>query len=648
VLAVTSRRSTSTTQLKELKSFSRNAIAVNEALLLSSLRQHELTEASELLNRQLQAEIVVRQKTEEALAESEKRYVDLYEFAPISYLTINSNALVATINVTGSLLLGAERSEILERPFSDFVTSGDVEQYRRLFGQVIHHGERQTCDLALRRSDGTFFHAQLDCVRINEADLSPGVRVTIVDISQRKQAEAEREVLAFYDALTHLPNRRLLMDRVQQALSSCGRTSRHGAILFIDLDDFKRINDTQGHTVGDLLLQQIAARITACVRESDTVARLGGDEFVVMLQNLSEDPTAAAEQARHAGEKVLASLSQGFLLGCHEHYISGSIGYALFNERRESVEDVLKRADLALYRAKATGRNILCFFDPEMQRVVAERALLDADLRQAIKNKQLVLFYQPQVDAEGRLTGAEGLVRWQHPSRGLLLPEEFIPFAEETGLIESIGHWVLETACAQLAAWSATPATADLSLAVNVSAHEFRRPDFETRLLAAIEQFDADPRKLMLEFTESAMFATIEETLLKMTRLKALGVCFSIDDFGTGYSSLSYLKNMPLDELKIDRSFVRDVLTDPRDAAIVRTIVGLGQSLHLSVIAEGVEMEEQREFLSLHGCRAYQGFLFSRPVPEEDLTLFAKATAMTGPFRGTLSNVNLLRSAVCR
>jgi diguanylate cyclase (GGDEF)-like protein/PAS domain S-box-containing protein len=594
--------------------------ARNQPLMLGSVSQNELTK-TEMLNAELQVEIVVRKEAQEALIASQRRYLDLYEFAPIGYLTVDAEGWISEINIHGALLLGEERTQILQRRFVQFISSGNAKRYQRNFKQVLRQGERQTFDLVIRRGDGSVFHAQLDCSRALIRNMPPLVRITIVDITKRKRAEKEIEHLAFYDSLTQLPNRRLLLGRLQAAITACARTSRHGAILFIDLDDFKTINDSQGHSIGDLLLQQVALRLLASVRKGDTVARLGGDEFVVMLRDLSKHPLEAIAQTRKVGEKLLRTLNEPYLLAGYEHRTSASSGAALFNGSRDRLEHLLKCADIALYCAKTDGRNRLRFFNPEMQTAATTRAELDADLRKALRERQFLLLYQGQVDDRGRLTGAEALLRWRHPIRGLIAPAEFIPFAEESGLIHLLGQWVLETACAQLVIWSAKPTTAYLRLAINVSAHEFYHPEFVARMLTAIDRFGIDPRKLMLELTESAMFTTVEETLTKMAALKARGVCFSIDDFGIGYSSLSYLKNMPLDQLKLDRSFVSDVLINSTDAAIARTIIALGQSLSIDVIAEGVENEEQRTFLALHGCRAYQGFLFGRPAPVGDLFL---------------------------
>ena len=431
----------------------------------------------------------------------------------------------------------------------------------------------------------------------------------------RKGAEDEIRQLAFYDPLTGLPNRRLLTDRLQHALAAVIRSKRHGGLLFIDLDNFKTINDTLGHGKGDLLLQQVAERLSGCVRVGDTVARQGGDEFVIMLMDLSDVGCEAAMQTELIGEKILAALNRPYQFAGHVYHTSASIGATLFDGQLESPDELLKRADLAMYRAKAAGRNTLRFFEADMQAAVTRRAGLETDLRAGLAEQQFLLYYQAQIDASGRVGGAEALLRWRHPVRGFTSPAEFIPAAEESGLILPLGRWVLETACRQLAAWSGRPATAHLTLAVNVSARQFRQPDFIGQVVELLERSGADPHKLKLELTESMLLDDVEQTIVKMSALKALGVGFSLDDFGTGYSSLSYLKRLPLDQLKIDQSFVRDVLSDPNDAAIVCTIVALAQSLGLAVIAEGVETEQQRDFLARNGCKAWQGYLFSRPVP---------------------------------
>jgi diguanylate cyclase (GGDEF)-like protein len=430
-------------------------------------------------------------------------------------------------------------------------------------------------------------------------------------------------VLAFFDQLTGLPNRTLLMDRLRQAMTASSRSNRYGAVLFIDLDKFKTLNDTLGHDMGDLLLQQVAQRLTSCVRVGDTVARMGGDEFVVMLASLSVDERDAAIQAEAIGEKIIKTINQAFQLKDVTYHSTPSIGATLFNGSQTEIEVVLKQADLAMYRSKDAGRNTLRFFDPDMEVDVMKRAALERDLRLAVQEQQFLLHYQAQVDTTGRLTGVEVLVRWQHPRRGMVSPAEFIPFAEETGLILPLGHWVMETACKQLAIWAGQPELSHLKVAVNVSAYQFRRDDFVAQVLAILDSTGANPQRLKLELTESLLVDDVENIIGKMNALKAKGVSFSLDDFGTGFSSLSYLKRLPLDQLKIDQSFVRDILTDPNDAAIARTIVALAESLDLQVIAEGVETEEQRDFLANSGCHAYQGYLFSRPLPLEEFEAFA-------------------------
>ncbi|WP_295412788.1 EAL domain-containing protein, partial [uncultured Thiodictyon sp.] len=388
-----------------------------------------------------------------------------------------------------------------------------------------------------------------------------------------------------------------------------------GALMFVDLDNFKVLNDTLGHSVGDLLLQQVAGRLLDCVRESDTVARLGGDEFVVMLEGLSERTEAAAAKAQGIGVKLLAALNEPYELAGYRCHSTASLGIALIADRHTPVEDLLKQADLAMYQAKAAGRNTLRFFNPDMQAALEARSALETQLRDGLRDGQFLLYYQAQVDGAGDLTGAEALVRWQHPQRGLVAPGEFIPLAEETGLILPLGRWVLESACAQLAAWAHQPPRAHLTLAVNVSARQFRDPGFVDQVRAALAASGADPHRLKLELTESLLLEDVTDTIAKMTALKSLGLGFSLDDFGTGYSSLSYLKRLPLDQLKIDQSFVRDALDNPNDAAIIRAILALAPNLNLTVIAEGVETPAQRAFLIASGCRAFQGYLFGRPGP---------------------------------
>jgi diguanylate cyclase (GGDEF)-like protein len=443
------------------------------------------------------------------------------------------------------------------------------------------------------------------------------------DITERKSSESKIEKLALFDQLTGLPNRTLLVDRLKQIMTVGARTGSFGALLLLDLDRFKTVNDTLGHDMGDELLKQVAQRLNTCVRAGDTVARLGGDEFVVVLPILSLDGVAAATQAEAVADKILATLNQPYQLGAAAYLGTSSIGVTMFRDHLTSIDDLTKQAELAMYKAKDAGRNLIRYFDPAMEIAVIERAAMEKDLHQAVAEQQFLLHYQAQVAGDGQLTGAEVLVRWQHPLRGMVSPADFIPLAEETGLILPLGQWVLNTACALLAQWSTQSGMDHLTLAVNVSARQFREPDFVGKVQAVISQTGANPNRLKLELTESMLVDNVDDIIAKMLSLKASGIGFSLDDFGTGYSSLSQLKRLPLDQLKIDQSFIREVLSNPNDAAIARTVVALAQSLGLGVIAEGVETAAQRDFLAASGCHAYQGYFFSRPVPLKGFEEFA-------------------------
>lgn len=486
-----------------------------------------------------------------------------------------------------------------------------MEALRSAQTDGFSQGEQYTLELA----QGTRWY-ELSVARKQVDDAAvPCFVVMARDITGRKTAKSAIRRLAFYDPLTDLPNRRLLQDRLEHALSATARSRHVGALLLIDLDNFKALNDTWGHDKGDLLLKQVALRMRACVRDADTVARLGGDEFVVLIDDAGNSIPDAIASARRVAEKVLAHLGAPYDIAGREHRSGTSIGVSLFDVDATTIEEVLKRADVAMYQAKAAGRNTVRFFDPAMQAAVEARAALEVDLRHSLAGEALELHYQPQVGPGDRVMGAEALLRWTHPERGPVSPGEFIPVAEQSGLIVELGEWVLQQACAQLARWAVLPRTAPLTLAINVSVHQFRQTDFVDKVRWALESHHVVPSRLKLEITES-MFASDQQSIIhKMRQIRNLGVGFSLDDFGTGYSSLSYLRRLPLDQLKIDQSFVREVLTDPNDAAIARTVIALGQSLGLTVIAEGVELQGQRVFLAAHGCDFYQGYLISRPLP---------------------------------
>ncbi|MDD4977791.1 MAG: EAL domain-containing protein [Gallionella sp.] len=465
------------------------------------------------------------------------------------------------------------------------------------------------------RKDGVAVPVEYWSQPIEKDGVVIGAVATFLDISLRKVNEAHIHQLAFYDPLTALANRRLLMERAQQALSISARNGRYGAIILLDLDNFKKLNDTKGHDVGDLLLQEVAARLQTVVREGDTVARLGGDEFVLILEGLSTCQEEAAKHTEMVAEKIRTALSAPYLLGVTRHQSTPSIGVVMFRGHQENIDVLFKYADISMYQAKQAGRNAIRFYDPEMQAAIDMRIELEAELELALQRDELHLYYQIQVDSRRRALGAEVLMRWESPKRGLVSPAQFIPLAEETGLIIPMGIWALRTACKQLKVWQKDSLTADLSLAVNVSAKQFRKTDFVEQVRQVLMETGAKPSHLKLELTESTVLENVEDTIAKMRELRLLGISFSMDDFGTGYSSLSYLKRLPLDQIKIDQTFVRDITTDPNDAAIVQTIIAMTEAMGLNVIAEGVETEEQQEFLELRGCHAFQGYLFSKPVP---------------------------------
>jgi diguanylate cyclase (GGDEF)-like protein/PAS domain S-box-containing protein len=439
------------------------------------------------------------------------------------------------------------------------------------------------------------------------------VVVNFDDMTARRQAEERAHQMAFYDILTGLPNRRLLLDRLNGALAASARSRCHGALLFVDLDKFKSINDLHGHASGDELLKSVAERLTGCVRDADTVARLGGDEFVVLLPDLDDDLEAASHKAALAAEKLRVALNAPFDLHGHLHRTSPSIVATMYGGADLGADLLLRQADIAMYKAKDAGRNTLRFFSAAMQLAVETHAALEADLRHAVPSGQLRLHYQLQVDGAGRPIGAEALVRWLHPQRGTVSPLQFIGIAEESTLILEIGNWVLDTACAQLARWSVDAVLAPLTLAVNVSARQFRETQFVDSVAAVLQRHRFPPGRLKLELTESVIVGDVDDVVRKMHRLREMGVALSMDDFGTGYSSLAYLKQLPLDQIKIDQSFTRDISLDPTDAIMVKTIIDLARNFRLHVIAEGVETAEQLAFLRENGCQAYQGYLFGRP-----------------------------------
>ena len=530
----------------------------------------------------------------------------------------DADGVVVRINSAFTDITGYTAQDAVERKLELADASRHDAQFCANIWQSVRSTGAWQGEIWNRRKSGESFPEWLTITAVRDGGGHATHYVcTLTDITRRKADEEEIRNLALYDFLTGLPNRRCLMERLEHAIRASERSGHYGVLLFIDLDNFKDLNDTLGHNMGDLLLQQTAQRFVASVRSSDTVARLGGDEFIVMLEDLGTSRQDAVTHAREVGEKILRRLNQAYTLGDHEFTCSASIGVTVFQGRAEGVAALLKQTDLAMYQAKAAGRNALRFFEASMQEVFAMRAALDADLRLGLQQGQFQLYYQPQVDAAQRVTGAEALLRWQHPQRGLVQPAEFIAAAEESGLILPLGRWVMATACAKLAAWAHLPDLAHLTVAVNVSAQQFRQLDFVEQVAAILKTSGANPHRLKLELTETLLLDDVELAISKMAALKARGVGFALDDFGTGYSSLSYLQRLPISQLKIDRSFVRDILNRPGDASITRTIISLAQTMGLAAIAEGVETPEQFALLAELGCDGYQGYWFGRPVPVE-------------------------------
>ena len=563
-------------------------------------------------------DITARKLMEESLRHNEQRLRAILQRLPVGVCLLHRDGRLSFRNDAFVQMCGYTEQDVNEAETwwtAAYPDPAYRERARTQWIEALRQARRGTGNIPameydIRCKDGTQRTVEFAGVVMGRDDFL----LTMVDLTQRKAAEEEINQLAYYDPLTRLPNRRLLRDRLQQALASSARHHSSGALLLIDLDNFKTLNETLGHDSGDNLLLQVAHRLRSCVHEDDTVARQGGDEFVVVLEELGANPEEAAARSEEVGQRILAALREPYALHGTTHHSSISMGVTVFSDLRETVDELLKRADLALYQAKNAGRDTLRFYDPQMQAAVSARAALERDMRIGLAEGQFELYYQPQID-RGRITGAEALLRWRHPHSGFISPAQFIPLAEETGLILPLGEWVLQTACQRLAIWATEPHLAGLSLAVNVSPRQFHQANFVAQVLAALAGCGAEGQRLKLEMTESLLLQDVQDTIDKMGQLKAYGVGFSLDDFGTGYSSLAYLKRLPLAQLKIDQSFVRDVLTDPNDAAIARTVVALGTSLGLRVIAEGVETEAQREFLERHQCHAWQGYLFSPPVP---------------------------------
>jgi diguanylate cyclase (GGDEF)-like protein/PAS domain S-box-containing protein len=585
----------------------------------------EVMLSSMMLDGSLFLQTTIHDITVRKLAEDDLRIAATAFQVREGVMVTDAHGILLRVNNAFTIMTGYSTEEVIgKNPRLLSSSRHDAAFYTEMWTTINNTGA-WAGEIWNRRKSGEVYPEYLTITAVTDANGKVTNYVaTLTDITLSKAAAEDIQHLADYDHLTQLANRRLLTDHIQHALSGCTRSSSKGAVMFLDLDYFKTINDTLGHSYGDLLLQQVATRLTACVRKSDTVARLGGDEFVVLLEGLSEQTIEAAAQTKAIGDKMLTALSQPYQLTSHQCHCTASIGVTLFKGRRVSVDELFRQADIAMYQAKDCGRNRLRFFDQQMQDAINARASIDMDLRNALEQQQFQLYYQIQVDASECPIGAEALIRWLHPERGLVSPYDFIPLAEETGLILPIGQWVLETACAQLKAWERDESTCNLTLSINVSAKQFHQANFVTQVQSAVQRHAINPAKLKLELTESMLADNLEKIIDAMSALNALGIRFSLDDFGTGYSSLQYLKRLPLYQLKIDQSFVRDLTVESSDRALVLTIIAMAQSLGLGVIAEGVETREQQQLLLNKGCPHFQGYLFGKPVPIKQLEVALK------------------------
>ena len=566
---------------------------------------------------------------EQALAEYAMQHREIVDNILDAIITIDQGGLIETFNNAAIRIFGYQPAEVIGKNVSMLMP----EPYRSAHDQYIDAYQRtgeakiigQSRETKGRRKDGRLFNMELRISRIERVDSYKFIGM-VRDLSERKRTEVLIEKLAFYDPLTQLPNRRLLKQRLADILKQRQPGEELGALLYIDLDNFKHLNDSLGHGTGDQLLRQVASRLLQSVRQHDTVARLGGDEFIILLQNLSPLKQVALQQAELVAEKVRSTLNTPFTLEQLSYVSSPSIGITLFSDDNHSIDELLQQADLAMYQAKAAGKNSIKQFDVSMQVKASERTRLESELREAINRQQLQLYYQGLHDAAGQLLGAEVLLRWFHPELGNVSPARFIPIAEESGLIFEIGSWVIEQACQQLSRWQAQQLVPGLKLSINISARQFHQDNFLPKVMHILDRYSVARDRLQFELTESILVSRVDEVISKMQALKQYGIAFALDDFGTGYSSLSYLKRLPLEQLKIDRSFVADILHDPNDAAIASTVIALSAALGLGVIAEGVETAAQRDALAALGCYHYQGFYFSRPVPGGDFVALHRHT----------------------
>lgn len=564
-----------------------------------------------------------RNAAERISRENERKLRSVVDGALDAILTVDDDGRLVEFNPAAERMFGYQKAQVFGTPLSQIIVpprlrKAHEEGYQRFVATRQKHIFNQRIELTAMRSDGTEFPVELTLTALNEDGLSL-VTGFIRDISEQKRTQQEIENFAYYDVLTGLPNRRLLVDRFQHAVLLSQRANSHCALMFIDLDNFKTLNDTKGHDVGDQLLMEVSKRIQHTLRAGDTVARLSGDEFIVILEGLGSQASHAYQQASEVAQKLLEKLNSSYHLGLFEFNTSASLGVTLFkDDQLNSFEIHLRHADTAMYQAKAAGRNTYRFYDEYMQQDLDKRFALESALSLAIKHNELHLNYQSIVDIDGNVTGAEVLLRWTHPQMGDIQPAEFVPIAENNNEVIKIGHWVLQRACEQLKAWESHPVLGKIRLSVNISAKQFLYINFVKELREIIANTDIDPDLLKLELTETAVIDNIDDVISKMKILKKMGVRISLDDFGIGHSSLIYLKKLPVTQIKIDQSFVHDVVTDPNDAAIIKMMLAVGKTIHCDIVAEGVEHLEQFELLKKFGCQYFQGFYFSKPLSADE------------------------------
>ena len=573
-------------------------------------------------------DVTERKLMQERLQAREAYSSEMLRYMPVGLVVVGAQGNIEFVNHQFESMTGWAQADLTDESTLWRHLCVDAQQHSELLQrlnagrcEVVPTGVNMPATEYLLRSK----NGQEMTIEVSGRFLGGRILLSFVDVSPRKAAEEEIHWLGFYDTLTKLPNRRLLLNRLEEALTRSQRSNGNkGALLLLDIDNFKSLNETLGHDHGDALLGLVATRLSGCIAGRHTLARQGGDEFAVVLEDLPADPLEAGRRTEQVGGAILEALRTPFYLGNQDFHVTVSMGAVVFCGQGDSVEELLKRADVALYQAKSAGRDTLQFFDPSMQKAVTARVEMEKNIRTALERHEFDLFFQPQVQCD-KVVGAEALLRWNHPTKGFIPPSVFVPAAEESGLILPLGEWVLFAACRQLAQWSKDPGLAGLTMSVNVSPRQFYQSNFVEQVQQALEVSGAKPHLLELELTEGMLLTDVEDTIHKMVQLKAMGVIFSLDDFGTGYSSLSYLKRLPLDKLKIDQSFVREVETSANDAAIARSIIALGHSLGLQVIAEGVETQAQRAFLAANGCFYWQGFFFSQPQPVDKFEAWTHA-----------------------